>query len=942
MNNSPRMKLLTLCIGAALAQMASLSALADSGVGVDTLIGNAANPGYTAGVPVVADPDSPPIQRTPSGQMYSYPPAKDDVAKGQLAGEVEFGYMYNSDNKAYAKRKEYSDPAKGLFVDHFKLSLESDAARYFTINGGNPGRRDQFYDLTVGKYNDWKLKGFYNETPHVFSTTFKPVYQNNGSNWLTLNGRGSAAGSPAVSSQALLDAALAMPNTEVGLVRKKGGLRGDITLDDNWKGYASIAQEKRKGERPFGLYQNAVGTSVFANSAATPIEGVEPIDYVTNDILAGLNYSNKVTSFNLRASASLFSNNIHTLWVENPFLQQNSAPTTLAVSNVNTGMSASAFSLAPDNKAYNLKGEFSHKMPEFYRANFTASAALGTSRQDDKIRTPLDPAYTGSMTGTAGNVATAAQGSVPFSANNWNGVNGNPLSRATSGQRIDTQMLNFGLSLNPVDALNVKGSYRHYATKNKSGTYYAYNPLTGQWGAGPEYGNTMAVTVAPLASGAAGCQAAPGYPAPSSAVCSANNAAGLNAIFGNQRQTASLPRDFKQDNIVLAGTYDLDQHSIEAALERENYTHTFRERDKTWENKIKLGYVNRSLGATTLRTSIEKDTKRGSFYDPLYTDVRGFVQYFETYGQHYSRDALKALITQASTAGVGGTGNIPTLAMITALMGQTAAYNSGGWMKADQADRNQNILNARVNYMASEDMDVGANVQLKRATYPANSRGVQRDNLNSYNFDMNYSPSIDTQFSAYYSFQTADQDQIENYGNLPVGVASLNAYAATQCTGSATGTLSAANLDCWVNNLRVPSSDVFVHSKTNNNILGLGASHNYGTVRLGVNYTYAMSMTEISQIFGTTALTATQGTTNTTYGGLPKMRTRQHTLDFNVVVPINTKLTSRVFYRYDLFAVSDWHYDYLATAPSRAYIPGNMGYQGYHLNSLGVLLDYKL
>ena len=162
MNNSPRMKLLTLCIGAALAQMASLPALADTAIGVDTVIGNASNPGYASGVPVQLDPDAPAVLRTPSGQMYSFPPLKDDpAAKGEVTGHVDIGYVSNSDQKANSKRNEYTANNKnGVYLNNFDVASESDGARYFSVNGGGMGRHDQFYDVTTGKYNELESESF--------------------------------------------------------------------------------------------------------------------------------------------------------------------------------------------------------------------------------------------------------------------------------------------------------------------------------------------------------------------------------------------------------------------------------------------------------------------------------------------------------------------------------------------------------------------------------------------------------------------------------------------------------------------------------------------------------------------------------------------------------------------------------------------------------------
>ena len=140
MNNSPRMKLLTLCIGAALAQMASLPVLADTAVGVDTVIGNKANPGFPGVGPVPLDGEMT-ARHSPSGQMYNIPPVKPDTVEGQLSGSVDIGYEHESDQTDYAKRKEYSDPKNGVNLNNFSLSVDSAAASISVLTAAAWGAR---------------------------------------------------------------------------------------------------------------------------------------------------------------------------------------------------------------------------------------------------------------------------------------------------------------------------------------------------------------------------------------------------------------------------------------------------------------------------------------------------------------------------------------------------------------------------------------------------------------------------------------------------------------------------------------------------------------------------------------------------------------------------------------------------------------------------------
>lgn len=929
MRTQPRLKLLVTCMGIALAQWAPGSAMADSGVGVDTALGNALNPPGRSAIPrPVAADGYDTVRRSPSGQLYGLPPDVNDdtttTAGGwQYKGGIDVGVLGGDANTRSTKFREYKDIGNGLYLNYFDLEAEKpDTANFLQAFGGGTGHNDQFYSLQFGRYNDWKTRLFYNETPHVFSSNFKPILTNNGTSTPTLDngtpggaGAVAATGAPAGATAAQIAAAQGanliayaktLPDTEVGLVRKKGGIRFDKMVTDNWKVFGSYTRENREGERPFGFQDGNV-------------EGVEPINYATNDFLAGASYADKLTSFNLLASASLFRNEIDYLYNRKALVAANGAPGTIAA------IDYGSYTLAPDNNAFNLKGEYARKLPDFYKGRFSASVAWGTNRQDDAIRTPIRPDDAGF---SSANIVQAAANGLAFNANNWNGVNGSPTSRSSSGLRLDTSLLNLSLSLNPLDELHLKGTYRHFETQNKSGTYYAYNPLTGQWGYGIQEGAFN--TVAPLAmGGGTGCQPAPGFTLPVPGCTT-------GAVFAtaNPRSYFSPPRDNKQTNITMSADYDLgNTSSVEGVYERENFAHTYRERDETWEDKLKLTYVNRSLGNATLRMSYEDDRKRGSFYDPLVV-TRSLVQdWMAFYGISYSRAALADMITKA------GTGIYPTLPLLqTALVSGGGQFNTGGFMKSDQADRDQNIFNTRINYMPREDIDVGAMVQIKRARYPTNGFGAQRDDLNSYNLDFNYQANSATQFSAFVSRQEGKQLSIDNYATDPAsGLAFTAATMQTYITPICGAALSMANLDCYLNNQRAVSSNVAMETKNTTNVIGFGLTHDFGKVKFGANYTYSKGVTAIARAFGATALTAANKTVEATYGAWPDIVTTQNALDLNVLVPVNKKTSVRFLYRYESMALSDWHYDPLPTMTTN-FVAADFGPQKYSTRLVGVFL----
>lgn len=976
MNNSPRMKLLTLCIGAALAQMAGLPALADTAVGVDTVNGNASNPGYLSGSSQHLDEEMAAVKRSPSGQMYAIPKVAEDV-EGKMSGSVDIGVVHQSDSKPYAKRTEYSDQRNGLYLNNFNLSEDAPGARYFSLNAGGVGRKDQFYDFTTGKYGSWKVKTFYNETMHIFTDSWKAFYNGQGTGNLTTglpvptrvtsgsptvgaaplvactaaapcwsyggNIYANAIAIPAVNGvigtygangalvpatatatstgqvQSNMAAAIAArlaatPYSELSLVRKKGGVRGDLTLTDTVKGYASYTLEKRTGARPFAVND---GNNIS-------MEFAEPIDYKTHDLLAGLSYSDDLTQANLRASASVFRNNINTLTVQSALL---------GAATANGVIQHQTLVLPPDNDAFNVKGEFARSLPELWKGRFTAAASWGSNRQNDALLAPISDAQNADL--AAAGLTTIAGANAGYATNsmaiaNWNTTNA--LSQKTAKQRIDNKLVDLGLSLKPVEDLSVKGTYRFYDTANKGG-YVAYNPLTGQFGRGPSTANgpgAADLVIAP--NGAGGCYTLPGYPAVP-ACSSATLANGANIpVFAQARST-------RQYNYGLQADYDLTRtSSFNGAVEREEFNRDFRERAKTWENKIKVGYVNRDLWDTTLRVSFENDTKRGGAYR---------FRTFEDLGT-----GLPGLDPATQVANSGLTVNGSTYPALAVNLFNRYSYY---FRKYDQADRNQKILNTRVNVMALEDLDVGLNLQLKRASYPDSFYGLKADNQDSLGLDFNLQASVDRIITAFYNYQRGYKTMQMNSGVAGAAactVANINTYGYSACSDTTTG----------FNGAR-PFSDIWNSYTTDrNNIVGLGWQEDLGFAHFGLDYTYSHSMTHITYDYGNTGFGNTAFSANATNNAamaalagnaLPDMTTVQHTLSMNLVKAIDKKTSIRATYRFDGFRVKDWHYDGVITNAIAAY-DGNAGtgnagtllldggFMNYHVNTFGIFLNYKM
>jgi hypothetical protein len=865
--------------------------------------------------------------------------------------------------------------------------------------------------MTIGKYNGWKVKGFYNETQHVFTDTWKSLYSGEGTgtlnhglamptmvkagsftqgtagytgatatctaaapcwsyggvvygNAVALAAINGTTGTPNATTGAIaltagatatgatqsnLAAAIAAklaatPYSELGLIRKKGGVRGDITLSDNLKAYASFSLEKRVGTRPLAMNDNNTST-----------ETAEAIDYKTYETLLGLSYKDELNQANLRFTSSLFRNNVSTMDVQ--FLQLGNAGQMGA-------MQHGTFDLAPDNEAYNIKGEFVRDLPSLWKGRFTAAASYGVNKQNDDLLAPISAAQNadllaangGSLTGvtmTAANPGFAANTAL---FTNWNTTNA--LSQKTAKQEIDNKLVDLGLSVKPINDLSVKAGYRYYETINKGG-YTAYNPLTGQFGRGPAGGQavtTLELLVAPTMN-AAGlptttCYTLPGQPAPTTAGCSAATLANGNnvPVYGQARST-------KQTNITLTADYDLTRtSSLNATVEQEDFHRTFREREKTTENKFKLGYVNREIGNASVRASYETDTKRGGEYrfrtfEDLGTGIPGLdiatQLALENPNNMYVNAAGVVILAPAAVTNNGVT--------YPALAANLFTRYSTLMRKYDQADRNQNILNGRVNVAVREDLDMGLNLQMKRATYPDSFYGLTSDNQDSLGFDLNFQPSSTKSITAFYNYQNGNKKMSLNSGVAGNTGSGLTAAALTSCV-TVGQTFSA--YQC-ADAVARPASAAWQSDTTDrNDVIGAGFQNDFGFVRLGIDYTFAKSSTHISYTTGnsayapqTTNPSATGGLNNAAMAALagsalPDMTTLQHTITINLVKPIDKKASVRAMYRYDNMRIADWHYDGVIHNAMAAYDAGTLlldsGPSNYHVSTVGISLNYKL
>ncbi|TCT22013.1 MtrB/PioB family outer membrane beta-barrel protein [Thiobaca trueperi] len=949
-----RKKTLTLCVSAALAQMTAGAARADSAVGVDTMLGNALNPYSLRTIPA-RDPevlDAVQHQRTPSTKLIGWPvvvPTTTTTDSGwTYFGALELGGMWASGERAWYNL--YKDlPTAGLYLNnfYFKARDMQPGKGYFVEGlGGALGYRDQYSGINVGRYNDWKVKLFYNEIPHTFTTNYRSLWDGVGSDYLTLktltpggtlvqnpNGTPNQAASTDATRTNLLNAINAGEGgRDLELVRRKGGISLDKYLSNTWRFYGNYTQEKREGARPFG--------AVFGGGGGGGnIEIPESIDYDTHNILGALRYDDGLNNLNLQAQVSLFRNNIDTMTFENPIYALTNtvltSPTGTAATAVTPGsmFTTGRYDLYPDNDYYNLRAEYGRSLPEWFRSRLTATISLSKMKQDDDLIAPT----TNDMSGMFINGVSAY--------NNWNTTSA--LSKQSADAEIDTQLFDIGLTSRPLDKLDVNGKIRYYATDNKT-DYQACNPLTGQWGRLINDGSGGAFVIPNATAGNNPLGTLPTAYDTTGCNLDAARALGLVPSAGNTNLT-NIPYQYSKTNYELGGIYRLARgQSINGRIEREEYHRDYRERDETWENMVKVGYVNQAMDIGTLRASVEYGRRRGDSYDT------------DPYKQFYS-----------ISLGPEPTANLTNIA--------SWIHNIGSFRKFDLADRDRLALDVRLDLITLHDLDLGISGQYRDMDYPDSDFGRNdHQKLGSATLDLNWQPSPKLGLYGYYTYQQSTMNQA---GIQPNGCIIGNYYYFYSDGFVGTGTVPAApaRAGATVVNTVVVASNNWesqcgdnsatsplwpdgriwkTDTRDTNHAFGLGGRYDFGFARLELDYTYVKGISSIDYDYNSAALTAvptaiTAATWQLAGNGMPDMDYNQQALNFNLVVPLSKSVALRAIYRYEQGQMDDWHYAGVTDNPvpsvntvtagvpaavaNAVYLDG--GTQDYHNNMIGLMVQ---
>jgi len=526
-------------------------ALADSAIVAQTTQGSTFN--RTGNDPTLErDPRGmslliPERSRTPGGFLYEAPYETRQLMP--LAGDwnyrlsTELGAIAAPQSQMSARFRDYGDFRDGAMLNYLNFGLEqTGTARYLDVTAGAVGRDDQYYRATFGRYGNFKANIYFNQVPKAFTDQARTVFQGAGSGSLTLP----AGLVPGNNSTAQIAAALELARPfELGLTRKKAGLDIDATPGASWRVYARYTQERKNGTRPFG------GAASYPGGPA--VETIEPIDYKTHNILAGVQWAGDPIQANLAYTGSFFRNAIDTLTWDNPLTVGDPAV-----------LQRSRMDLYPDNGFHNLKLDLSAALP--MRGRLSGGLSWSRMTQDDNLIAPT--VNSGILIG-APNVNLA----------NWNTTDA--LSQKSAGARIDTRLIHLDASFSPLQDLSLQAKLRRYEEDNKT-RYAAFNPLTGQFGyLGLDGGNNS------------------------------NIVPGLFRV-----QIRSIPFEYRKDNYGVEGDYRLLRRTnVTLGYERENNRDPYREVGRTEEDRLRVALNNRDIPWATMRVSYEHAKRSGDTYN---------------------------------------------------------------------------------------------------------------------------------------------------------------------------------------------------------------------------------------------------------------------------------------------------------------------------------------
>ncbi len=290
--------------------------------------------------------------------------------------DVEGGYRFIGGDRSSAKFQEYRVLQESPYFDHAAASLETkDKKRYIEFYTFDPFKNDQSYDLRAGKYGEYELEIFWDQIPHVLSTTGRTAFSTtipDSRAILTLppDAPRNNPTSAAVLTNFLNQRAIPV---DLQFTTSKGGFGLKYNLTESWDLGVRYTYTEKDGTIPFG--------AGFGSPGGQIVELPAPRFDQTHLAEAKLQYARPGWNVGLGYTGSFFDQGINNITFDNPLHNTNNAGASPGPPAIPALSARGLTTMDPSNQAHNvfLMGGISLPL----RTRITGKFSYGWRLQDD-------------------------------------------------------------------------------------------------------------------------------------------------------------------------------------------------------------------------------------------------------------------------------------------------------------------------------------------------------------------------------------------------------------------------------------------------------------------------------------------------------------------------------------------------------------------------------
>lgn len=346
-------------------------------------------------------------------------------AEDGLEGSIEVGgAIADLDSKSF-KYGEYT----GISDDGPYITGDADLsynrnAFFFDFRAKDVGLENRSLYLEEGVYGKYKLYIGYDELTHLISNTSKTIFDGAGGTNLTLP----SGFTKGLTTSAMSNLANSRHDIELETMRKTGTVGFGYSLGSNADFKILFKRENKEGTKSIG------GTLGTSGGTTRSVVLPEPVDYITDELMASIAYNGGNAQMQFDYYLSKFDNESDSIFWESPFSGDiDTAATTVFPPTI------ARTSLPPDNQHQRFSLSGGINLP--FATRVSAVAEYGIMEQDDTF--------------------------LPYS-NNPNSTITTPLPRGAADAEIDTAHLELNISSRPSSRLGLTAKYRYYETDNKT------------------------------------------------------------------------------------------------------------------------------------------------------------------------------------------------------------------------------------------------------------------------------------------------------------------------------------------------------------------------------------------------------------------------------------------------------------------------------------------